>query len=116
MKPILDKRTFGPWALVTGSSSGIGREIARHVAASGINVVLVARRAARLEEVGRALASDLGVAYQTVEADLSRHRSSLTSRGRPPISTSVCSWATPASRAPVSCGRSIGTTSQRPST
>ena len=71
MKPILDKRTFGPWALVTGSSSGIGREIARQVAASGINVVLVARRVARLEEVGRALASDFGVAYRTVEADLS---------------------------------------------
>ena len=71
MKPILDKRTFGPWALVTGSSSGIGREIAKHIARNGINVVLVARRVARLEEVGRALASDFGVAYRVVEADLS---------------------------------------------
>jgi len=71
MKPILDKRRFGPWALVTGASSGIGREIARHIAASGINVVLVARRAARLQEVGRALTSDFGVAFRTVEADLS---------------------------------------------
>ena len=71
MKPLLDKRTFGPWALVTGASSGIGREMARHVAASGINVVLVARRVARLEEVGRALASDFGVVYRAVEADLS---------------------------------------------
>ena len=71
MKPILDRRRFGPWALVTGASSGIGREIARHVAASGINIVLVARRIARLEEVGRALSSDFGVAYRAVEADLS---------------------------------------------
>ena len=71
MKPILDRRKFGPWALVTGASSGIGREIARHVAASGINVVLVARRGARLEEVGRTLASDFKVAYRAVEADLS---------------------------------------------
>lgn len=71
MKPILDKRTFGPWALVSGASSGIGRETARHIAASGINVVLVARRVARLEEVGRAIAADFGVMYRAVEADLS---------------------------------------------
>lgn len=71
MKPILDKRTFGPWALVSGASSGIGREAARHIAASGINVVLVARRVARLEEVGRAIAADFGVMYRAVEADLS---------------------------------------------
>jgi hypothetical protein len=56
---------------VTGASSGIGREIARHVAASGINVVLVARRVARLQEVARALASDFGVEHRVVEADLS---------------------------------------------
>jgi NADP-dependent 3-hydroxy acid dehydrogenase YdfG len=71
MKAILDKRTFGPWAIVTGSSSGIGREIARHVATSGINVVLVARRVERLKEVGRALQADFGVAHRVVEADLS---------------------------------------------
>ena len=68
---ILDARMFGPWAVVTGASSGIGKEIARHVAASGINVVLVARRLAQLEDVGRSLASDFGVAYRAVAADLS---------------------------------------------
>jgi short-subunit dehydrogenase len=71
MKPVLDQRRFGPWAVVTGASSGIGREIARQVAASGINVVLVARRVARLEEVGRALASEFGAESRVVEADLS---------------------------------------------
>jgi NAD(P)-dependent dehydrogenase (short-subunit alcohol dehydrogenase family) len=34
----IDKHAYGPWALVTGASSGIGEEFARQVAASGINV------------------------------------------------------------------------------
>jgi short-subunit dehydrogenase len=38
MKTELDKQRFGPWALVTGASSGIGKEFARQVAAAGINV------------------------------------------------------------------------------
>jgi short-subunit dehydrogenase len=38
MKTGLGKQQFGQWALVTGASSGIGKEFARQVAAAGINV------------------------------------------------------------------------------
>ncbi len=71
MRAIVDKRVFGPWAIVTGSSSGIGEAMARHLGASGINVVLVARRQAQLERVGRALTRDFSVEHRVVVADLS---------------------------------------------
>ena len=36
-------------ALITGASSGIGREMARQLSAMGIEVILVARRLTRLQ-------------------------------------------------------------------
>ena len=72
MKTQIDKKRFGPWALVTGASSGIGREFARQIAASGINVVLVARRESLLDEVGQGLANGFNVQYRNVVADLSQ--------------------------------------------
>jgi uncharacterized protein len=70
MKAIVEKRIFGPWAVVTGASSGIGKAISRHLAASGISVVLVARRLAQLEAVGHDLVTDFGVEHRAVQADL----------------------------------------------
>ncbi len=68
----LDAERFGPWAVVTGASSGIGREFARQIAANGINVVLAARRLNLLEDAGRAFARDYEVEYRAVQVDLSQ--------------------------------------------
>jgi len=68
----LDKTQFGPWALITGASSGIGKEFARQIAASGINVVLVARREALLQEAGAEFTKKYGVEHRVVVEDLSR--------------------------------------------
>ncbi|HEY5002184.1 MAG TPA: SDR family NAD(P)-dependent oxidoreductase [Ktedonobacteraceae bacterium] len=67
----IDKNTFGPWAVVTGASSGIGKEFAQQLAASGLNLVLVARRLSALEALGSELARTFGILYRTVELDLS---------------------------------------------
>src|SRR5258705_6664438 len=72
MKAVLDKGQFGPWALGTGGSSGIGKEFARQIAASGINVVLVARRDALLAELGRAISEEFDVQYRALAMDLSQ--------------------------------------------
>jgi short-subunit dehydrogenase len=70
-KASIDSRRFGPWALVTGASSGIGLEFARQIAAAGISVVLVARREPLLKQAGEAFARDFGVSYHAVATDLS---------------------------------------------
>jgi short-subunit dehydrogenase len=72
MRAALDKQKFGPWALVTGASSGIGKECARQIAASGINIVLVARRENLLKEAGVEFSKRYGVEHRVVVLDLSR--------------------------------------------
>jgi uncharacterized protein len=66
----IDPQTFGPWAIVTGASSGIGKEFARQLAASGLHLVLAARRQPLLEDLGRQLATTYGVRYRAVAVDL----------------------------------------------
>jgi short-subunit dehydrogenase len=66
--PTLDKRRslrdrYGPSAVITGASEGIGEAMARHLANNGLDVVLVARRGERL----RTLASELAAAGVTAE-------------------------------------------------
>ena len=68
----IEKSKFGPWAIVTGASSGIGKEFARQLAASGLNLVLVARRLPLLEEVGHTLAQEYSIDYRALALDLSQ--------------------------------------------
>jgi hypothetical protein len=62
---------YGPWAVVTGASAGIGTEYALRIAERGINVVLVARRRDRLEELASTIEDMYRVEARVAPADLS---------------------------------------------
>ncbi|MEE6138934.1 SDR family NAD(P)-dependent oxidoreductase [Mycobacterium sp. 050128] len=68
-------RRYGPWALVTGASDGIGREFVTQLAARGLNVVLVARRAAMLEALSAEIVEQQHVSCRVVPLDLSQPHS-----------------------------------------
>ena len=59
-------------ALVTGASSGIGRDIARRLAKHGINVIITARRRDRLIELKHELIEKYDVKVMCIAADLSK--------------------------------------------
>ncbi len=63
---------FGPWALVTGASSGIGEQFARILAARGLHLVITARRAALLESLADDLRRAHGVEVHVLGLDLGR--------------------------------------------
>jgi short-subunit dehydrogenase len=63
--------TLRETALITGASSGIGAEFARVLAARGCDLILVARRAAKLEELAVSLKSAHTINVTVVPHDLS---------------------------------------------
>lgn len=58
-------------ALVTGASSGIGRDMAKELAKRGYNLILVARDNNKLEEVSKEIKDNYKVETQIIQKDLS---------------------------------------------
>jgi short-subunit dehydrogenase len=61
---------YGLWAVIAGASDGTGAAFARAVAERGLNVLLLARRQAMLDELAAEIEQKSGVAARAVAVDL----------------------------------------------
>lgn len=64
------RQRYGPIAVVTGASSGIGEQFAHQLASRGLDLLLVARRQERLEALSELLSAEHGVDARVLRADL----------------------------------------------
>jgi short-subunit dehydrogenase len=68
MSDFVDK--YGRWAVIAGASEGIGASLADQLAARGLDLVLIARNEALLEEVANRAREEHGVQTRAVAQDL----------------------------------------------
>jgi len=64
------KEKYGSYALITGASSGIGKEFAKQLGKKGLNLVLIARRKDKLEEIATEIKEDSKVKVLAISIDL----------------------------------------------
>ncbi len=62
---------YGPWALITGASSGIGRELSNRLAEAGLNLVITGRNESRLKSQAEELEMHYQVKVRVIVADIS---------------------------------------------
>ncbi|KAM6409355.1 inactive hydroxysteroid dehydrogenase-like protein 1 [Rhynochetos jubatus] len=65
-------KQYGKWAVVTGSTDGIGKAYAEELAKRGVNVVLISRNKEKLEAVAKHISETYKVETDFVVADFSK--------------------------------------------
>ncbi|BBH53126.1 SDR family NAD(P)-dependent oxidoreductase [Fluviispira sanaruensis] len=69
------QKKYGPWALVTGASDGIGRALAIEIAKVGLNLIIVGRNNERLEKLGSEIQKKFNVIVKIIAIDLAKNES-----------------------------------------
>jgi 17beta-estradiol 17-dehydrogenase / very-long-chain 3-oxoacyl-CoA reductase len=72
LRPARNLKRYGPWAIVTGCTDGIGKAICDEFALKGLNLVLISRTPEKLAEQAKALESTYKIQTKTVAVDFSR--------------------------------------------
>ncbi|NXU08375.1 HSDL1 protein, partial [Pardalotus punctatus] len=65
-------KKYGKWAVVTGSTDGIGKAYAEELAKRGVNIILVSRNKEKLEAVSRSISETYKVETDFIVADFSK--------------------------------------------
>ncbi|KAM6300397.1 inactive hydroxysteroid dehydrogenase-like protein 1 [Aegotheles albertisi] len=67
-------KQYGKWAVVTGSTDGIGKAYAEQLAKRGVNIILISRNKQKLEAVSRSISETYKVKTEFIVADFSKGR------------------------------------------
>lgn len=70
-KNLAERYGQGSWALITGSTDGIGKSFAIALAKRGFNVIIFGRKEETLKKVSDLLTSSYGVQVKAIQADFS---------------------------------------------
>ncbi|NXA07839.1 HSDL1 protein, partial [Sapayoa aenigma] len=65
-------KQYGKWAVVTGSTDGIGKAYAEELAKRGVNIILISRNKEKLEAVSRSISETYKVETDFIVADFSK--------------------------------------------
>ncbi|CAB3377925.1 Hypothetical predicted protein [Cloeon dipterum] len=65
-------KAYGPWAVVTGSSDGIGKCYAFELAKRGMNIVLISNEEEKLHAVAEQLNKNHGIETKVINADFTQ--------------------------------------------
>ena len=62
-------KKYGPWAIVTGCTDGIGKAYAEQLAKRGINIVLISRSLDKLQDQAKQIKEKYSVETKVIAAD-----------------------------------------------
>jgi 17beta-estradiol 17-dehydrogenase / very-long-chain 3-oxoacyl-CoA reductase len=65
-------KSYGKWAIVTGSTSGIGKSFAEHLAKTGMDIVLISRTQSKLDEQTEEIKKLYGVECRNIAYDFTK--------------------------------------------